>query len=61
MMISDSGLLFWTTLYVTPPTNDGHDDDAEVEYVPRLFEVVQPQTEQLHNALESPPPQEVRG
>ena len=33
-------------------TKNGHDDDAEIEDVPRLFEVVESQAEQLHDALE---------
>ena len=32
-------------------TENGHDDDAEVEDVPRLLEVVPAQTQQLHDAL----------
>ena len=32
-------------------TEDGGDDDDEVKNVPRLLEVVEPQTHQLHEAL----------
>jgi len=37
-------------------TENGHDDDAKVEHVPRLFEVIQTQAEQFHDALEVAPP-----
>ena len=33
-------------------TDDGEDDDDEVEDVPRLLEVVPPQADQLHHALD---------
>jgi len=33
-------------------TENRHDDDAEIEHVPRLFEVIETQAKELHDALE---------
>jgi len=34
------------------PTEYRHDDHTEVKDIPRLFEVVEPQTDEFHDALE---------